>query len=278
MLLRTLFLIFIPLSLFLTFPFFRTHLMKTFKFRCLFLAVLICASISYAEQKGGGGSDERWAGRPEAASAGRKEDITRNFAVVGFPTIAQGTDNDWLGIGLGEDLATWLSQVDGTFAVERLQLNLVLAAAKVNMLTERVSEAKQADKREEERLVTLSKVIKGGRMVAADYMIVGSLWMVGKFGEKSTVLRANVRVVRTETGEVLEAVRAEGSGDQKGYMRLEEDLAEALAERMGIPEEKRVKVTELRHRAITGDAYEAFVKATILNIRQLKQMMGDVPI
>jgi TolB-like protein len=252
--------------------------MKTFKFRCLFLAVLICASISYAEQKGGGGSDERWAGRPEAASAGRKEDITRNFAVVGFPTIAQGTDNDWLGIGLGEDLATWLSQVDGTFAVERLQLNLVLAAAKVNMLTERVSEAKQADKREEERLVTLSKVIKGGRMVAADYMIVGSLWMVGKFGEKSTVLRANVRVVRTETGEVLEAVRAEGSGDQKGYMRLEEDLAEALAERMGIPEEKRVKVTELRHRAITGDAYEAFVKATILNIRQLKQMMGDVPI
>jgi hypothetical protein len=102
--------------------------------------------------------------------------------------------------------------------------------------------------------------------------------MVGKFGEKSTVLRANVRVVRTETGEVLEAVRAEGSGDQKGYMRLEEDLAEALAERMGIPEEKRVKVTELRHRAITGDAYEAFVKATILNIRQLKQMMGDVPI
>jgi outer membrane protein assembly factor BamB len=182
-----------------------------------------------------------------------------NFAVVGFPTHAPGTGNDWLGVGLGEDLSTRLSQVDGIFPVERLQINLLMASANMNMLAEGVSE--KGGKAEDERLKKIGDVLKGGSFFGASRIIIGSLIMTGSYGDRNSTLVANARVVDAETGRITKAVSVTGTGDAKGYMRLQEDLAEALAEKMNIPLEKRVRVLELKHRTASSDAYEAFCKA-----------------
>ncbi|KJR44048.1 secreted protein, partial [Candidatus Magnetoovum chiemensis] len=170
----------------------------------------------------------------EAAKDGDDAGVIKNFAVVGFPTIAKGSDNDWLGVGLGDDLATRLAQVEGMISVERFHVNEMLAINKINMLREgiKLSEygllvSEDTDIEEKKRLLNIGKVIEGGEMIAASYVIVGSLWMDGPYGEKDTTIKANARVVNTKTSQVLKAVSVEGAGDTNGYMRLQEDLADA---------------------------------------------------
>jgi outer membrane protein assembly factor BamB len=195
----------------------------------------------------------------EFSQKDKTSSISSTFAVVGFPTHAPGTGNDWLGVGLGEDLSTRLSQVEGIFPVERLQINLLMASVNMNMLAEGVSE--KGGKAEDERLKKIGDVLKGGSFFGASRIIIGSLIMTGSYGDRNSTLVANARVVDAETGRITKAVSVTGTGDAKGYMRLQEDLAEALAEKMNIPLEKRVRVLELKHRTASSDAYEAFCKA-----------------
>jgi len=115
----------------------RYKLLKTWNLILIwfFLTILLCVPSAYADQRGRALPGDRSSDSPTVEkAAGGKEDLTRNFAVVGFPTIAHSTDNDRLGIGFGEDLVTLLSKMDKTFAVERFQLNLVFTAAKVSCI------------------------------------------------------------------------------------------------------------------------------------------------
>ena len=86
----------------------------------------------------------------------------RTFAVSGFPVIAaRATEYSWLGVGLGDDLATRLARCDQhLFQVERLQFNEVLRAQKVEMLTQGVSDTAEPDAAERERLMGLAQATR----------------------------------------------------------------------------------------------------------------------
>jgi len=201
--------------------------------------------------------------KPRDQEPRTKQQIPKTFAVSGFPVIgAKAEEFSWLGVGLGDDLSTRLSRCEGSlFQVERLQFNEVLRAAKLNMLAEGVSKAEQPDEEETRRLLAIAD--KAGQAEGdyrgADYVLVGSLWVQGEYGNADCRLHANVRMVSVATSEIISGVTADGEGSHRGYAELQERLAEQLAERMGVPEDQRVRVRNYQTEG--GEVYRLFAKA-----------------
>lgn len=185
------------------------------------------------------------------------------FAVSGFPVISARADYSWLGVGLGDDLATRLARCDRhLFQVERLQFNDVLRAQQMEMLTQGVSAALEPDATEHAQLQQLAQATRAsfpGQKWGARYVIVGSLWLEGAYPQDQARLKANVRLVEVATGQILSSVQASSDGSEDGYVHLQEQLAEQLAERLGVPVEERVRVRD--HRREGGEVYRRFAQA-----------------
>jgi outer membrane protein assembly factor BamB len=190
----------------------------------------------------------------------------KTFAVSGFPVYAPKADEiSWLGVGLGDDLATRLSLCGKSLQqVERLQFNEVLRASGYEMLSEGVSDDTIPSENEKQRLrgiVQKAASHKDGHALThgAAYVIVGSLWMDGEYGKENSRMHANVRLVNVETSEIISGVKAEGTGTHDGFVALQESLAEQLAEKMGVPEEDRIRVR--RFPTESGEVYRLFAQA-----------------
>ncbi|MCC8998166.1 MAG: PQQ-binding-like beta-propeller repeat protein [Candidatus Contendobacter sp.] len=204
------------------------------------------------------------AARPIEPQLAAAKPEPRTFAVSGFPVIgARSTDYSWLGVGLGDDLATRLARCDQhLFQVERLQFNEVLRAQRVEMLTQGVSETAEPDAAERQRLNDLAQATRTsfqGQKWGARYVIIGSLWLEGTYPQEHARLKANVRLVDVATGQIISGAQATSEGSETGYLRLQEQLAEQLAERLGVPAEQRVQVRDYRREG--GEVYRRFVQA-----------------
>lgn len=202
--------------------------------------------------------------RPDESKPPAAKPEPRTFAVSGFPVIAtRATEYSWLGVGLGDDLATRLARCDQhLFQVERLQFNEVLHAQQVEMLTQGVSAAVEPEVAERKRLMGLAQVTRTsyqGQKWGAQYLIVGSLWLEGAYPQDQSRLKANVRLVNVATGQIVSSIQASSYGNESGYVLLQEQLAEQLAERLGVPANKRVRVRDYRLEG--GEVYRRFAQA-----------------
>jgi len=189
--------------------------------------------------------------------------ILSSFAVSGFSVIGENSEAySWLGVGLGDDLSTRLSNCKGTLIeLERLKFNDVLKAANDDMLTQKVSWDETLNFEEKVRLLGINKKAKYGAdkigtVWAARYIIVGSLWIDGLYGSEDCLLHVNVRIVDVKTSEIISGITIESSGTYFGFIKLQENLAINIAKKLGVSEAERLRIQT--YKIDVGDTYKNY--------------------
>jgi len=173
-------------------------------------------------------------------SRGNAAPVPRYLAVVGFKTLSfGGEDEGWLGIGLGEELATRLSMAGNVIrSVERLQLSeiLVTCAATPGLATTQATphsafgdESPELDKA---CAATLRQATALGTLQGADLLLLGTLL------RDEQTLRATTRLVDVRTGALQSAVTAQvpcAGGSIGGVRALAATLAAQWCQKLGVP-------------------------------------------
>jgi len=173
-------------------------------------------------------------------SRGNGVPVPRYVAVVGFKTLSYGEEAEpWLGIGLGEELATRLSMAENAIrTVERLQLSDILAtcAAQPGLVAAQAvphtaigDENPELDKA---CAAALRQANTTGTLQGADLLLLGTLL------RDEHALRAATRLVDVQTGVLQSAVTAQvprAGGSVEEVRALATALTEQWCEKLGVP-------------------------------------------
>ena len=124
---------------------------------------------------------------------------TQTIAIVPFTNLAGDPEDDWIGAGIAESLATGLS---GTYAV--------IARARVSHAAKEGGRAQATDKPKEV-----------GRRLGARFVVSGAFQRLGE------VIRITVRFVDVSTGAVLRSAKIDGALDE--LFSLQDRVVEALS-------------------------------------------------
>ena len=173
------------------------------------------------------------AGVPEVQAHGNDEAglKPRYVAVVGFKTLSSGGDDEsWMGVGLGEELATRLSMAGNAIkTIERLQLSEILAPCAVlpgvppAQTVPHMVIGDENPELDKACAAALRQAKTSGTLYSADALIVGTLLCDGQF------LSATTRLVDVETGAVQWGVTARVPGS-RGSVEAVRSLAATLTE------------------------------------------------
>jgi TolB-like protein/Tfp pilus assembly protein PilF len=170
--------------------------------------------------------------RPRPA-APREE---RTVAVMSFANITGRPEDDWLGTGIAETVAADLKSVPGLSVVSRERIFEVLR--------------KMGGSPEESLAVRLGREVGAGLVVSGAYQRAGDL------------VRATARLTETESGAVLQTLKADGRVDDVFALqdRIVSELSAGL--RLRVPVAPGGEDEETR----SVEAYEAYTKG-LLNFR-----------
>lgn len=141
----------------------------------------------------------------------------KNVAILYFDNYTGAPDYDPLGKGIAAMMISDLSVVKEIQLVERDRMQDLLE--EIDLQSTKYFDSTTS--------------VKAGRMVGAEYVVVGA------FAAVDPKMRIDTRVVRVETGEIVKT--AQVTGDQDKFFELEQDLASKLIDGLGValsPEEQ----------------------------------------
>jgi len=169
-------------------------------------------------------------------AAATSTDKVTSIAVLPLKNLCKDTEIEWLGYGFAESVSTKLSNVSSIQIVER----------------SRLSDALKELKLQASGLVDPAKAGKLGKLVGAQYVILGSFQKIGES------LKADARVVSVETSVSNKGV--EVSGALKDVFNIESDLALKLMEALGKTPTENESVSIAKPETSSITAYEWKVK------------------
>jgi TolB-like protein len=141
----------------------------------------------------------------------------KTLAVLYFDNHTGQPDYDPLGRGIASMLISDLAAVREIQLVERERLQDIVGEIE----------------RQQTQYFDSTTAVKVGRMVGAEYVVVGA------FAAIQPRMRIDTRVVRVETGEIVKTAQVTGQEDR--FFELERQLAERLVDGLGLalsPEEQ----------------------------------------
>jgi len=174
---------------------------------------------------------------------------------------------DAAGPGTASMIVTKLAQIDDMRVVERTQLQQVLKEIELS----------------KGGAVDDATRVEAGRLIGADFIVMGTLFTV-----ETGVLTVNMRIVDTETGEVIRAADVSGAigADGSGYFELVNRLVEEVLDGLAIElsEAEKIAVTSVRMReieallkygAVGADQPVPAARSQALWRDRSRDMMGD---
>jgi TolB-like protein len=178
----------------------------------------------------------------------------KTVAILYFDNYTGKADYDPLGKGISSMMISDLSVVQEIQLVER----------------ERMQDLIKEIDAQHTRYFDSTTAVKVGKMMGAEYVVVGS------FATVEPSMRIDTRVVRVETGQIVKT--AQVTGDQNKFFDLEQSLADKLIDGLGIavsPEEhERVLAQERANRIDALSTLASFSQALALYDR--KDYVGAV--
>jgi TolB-like protein len=141
----------------------------------------------------------------------------KNVAILYFDNYTGSADYDPLGKGISSMMISDLSSVKEIQILERDRMQDLI---------------KEVDN-QHTKYFDSTTAVKVGKMVGAEYVVVGS------FSTVKPQMRIDTRVVRVQTGEIVKT--AQVTGDQDKFFDLEKKLADRLIDGLGLalsPEEQ----------------------------------------
>jgi TolB-like protein len=164
----------------------------------------------------------------------------KNVAILYFDNYTGSADYDALGKGISSMMISDLSSVKEIQLLERDRMQDLI---------------KEVDN-QHTKYFDSTTAVKVGKMVGAEYVVVGS------FSTVKPQMRIDTRVVRVQTGEIVKT--AQVTGDQDKFFDLEKKLADRLIDGLGLalsPEEQAA--LEAQEKANRVDAVQ-----TVANFSQ----------
>lgn len=119
------------------------------------------------------------------------------------------TKAPWLGAALSESLITRLLSVRNLRIVERKQINKLISSVKNSDIT--------------------------AKMVGCDYLLTGSVQVIGELKNKASKVRLSTRLISAETGSIKQDSAIIINGNGNDLFALESELAEKLGNAIGTP-------------------------------------------
>jgi TolB-like protein len=154
--------------------------------------------------------------------AAKENKIT--LAISPFKNLMKKPDLDWMKEGFAETLTTKLNYVRGLNLVERVQLNEVMNEIKLSMAG-----------------ITGKDISNVGKLVGADYLVIGSFQKLDQGGHSN--LKINARVINVKTGEIEQGRAVSVKGPYASVFEIEEELAGKIAGQLGVG----ISDTEMRY-------------------------------
>lgn len=158
------------------------------------------------------------------------------IAVAVFENVTRNKEYDWIGTGFAEDVTVKLVNIESLIVVERSQLLEIIKEQKLYL----------------SGLVDENTAVKVGKLIAAQYMIIGS------FQEAGGNLKVTARVVSVETAEVEKSAVVEGRFN--ALFELQQKLTLEIAKIIGSPASENEKNAIAESSAKNLSAYEWFAK------------------
>ena len=158
-------------------------------------------------------------------------------AVAGFANITRGAEDEWLGTGLAETVTTALQEIEGleVWGRDRLRESL----QRLDVETEELG---------------LEDAVKLGHMTGARWVLAGG------FQRQDEQVRVTARVIETESGRIIRAVKLDGH--LAAIFELQDRVVNELASGL----RRTVAAASEGDDTQIVAAYEAFAKG-LLNIR-----------
>ncbi|MBI5573860.1 MAG: tetratricopeptide repeat protein [Elusimicrobia bacterium] len=160
----------------------------------------------------------------------------KTISVAMFENITGNKEYDWIGTGFAETVTTKLVNVKSIIVVERLKLLDVLKEQKLQL----------------SGLVDENTAIKVGKLIAAQYIVVGS------FQKSGVELKVVARIVNVETARAEKSVTVEGKFSD--IFELQRKLTLELAGIIETPVSEEEKTEIAKPPARNFAAYEWFAK------------------
>ena len=136
------------------------------------------------------------------------------LAVAPLRNVMQNAELDWMSEGFAETITSKLNHVQSLRLVERIQISEVLKELQLGMTD-----------------LTEQHASRVGKLVNADYLVIGSFQKVGA-GAAGT-LKINTRVVNVATGVLEHGKAATASGPYEQVFDVQEKIATTLAKGLG---------------------------------------------
>lgn len=172
---------------------------------------------------------------------------TPRVAVLSFETLSGNADDQWIGAGFAETLTNKLSAVESSLQlIERRRVADILRAQGITQ--ERV------EQRESQHV---------GSMLGVDYLVLGSVQLLGTLDSPDSPVRVNTRVVRVETGEIVAGQSLTMDGRVDGLFDLQSDLALKCCEILNVQPLMGEKQLMLRSETRSLEAYRFFSMANV---------------
>ncbi|MDH5656922.1 MAG: CsgG/HfaB family protein [Spirochaetia bacterium] len=134
--------------------------------------------------------------------------ISENISILYFKNHTGRSELEWISKGITDMLIGDLSQVEDLNLVEREDLNKILKEQSLSQSG-----------------LTEGKEIEIGRLLSADYLIIGSYAVSGN------KIRIDSRITDTMSGKVLHSVKTEGN--MVSFLDLEKILAGSIIDKLG---------------------------------------------
>ena len=139
------------------------------------------------------------------------------IAITIFENQSTFAENSWIAMSFSESLTEKLSRITERFrVVEGLKIYEVMKAQEISLEAVWKSRGKQ---------------VELGKLLKADYLVVGSVNIEGLVDDPSAKLSATIQTLKLQTEQVKEATT---SGQMQGLFDLEEQLALTFLMQMGI--------------------------------------------
>jgi TolB-like protein len=136
------------------------------------------------------------------------------LAVAPLRNVMQNRDLDWMSEGFAETITTKLNHVSSLKLVERIQISEVLKELQLGLTD-----------------LTEQHASNIGKLVNADYLVLGSYQRIGSGG--TGTLKINTRVVDVATGVLEHGKAATASGPYEQVFEIQEKIATSLARGLG---------------------------------------------
>ena len=157
---------------------------------------------------------------PLLSAFSQNQAVLRSVAVLRFELRSASTENDWLGFGFAETLTSKLGMVDGLMVMERTKLfELLSIAGKSEPLDE----------------TQVSAGEEYARIIGAEYLLIGSVQVVGSYKNTSTAIKVNARIIKTSSAEITGNMAFSVSGTVQEIFELQTQLATRFCEVIGAP-------------------------------------------